>query len=117
MTVVNPADSNRRLVIGGENVSGLVRELVAGRKNGDAGAVAGGCAAVAAEHDCLELAIGRDGLNQIVVAAGAREKEVDEKSEAANRQDQDGTENEKRPLLGWFFEVFIHGRCEESPNS
>jgi len=117
MTVVNPADGEGRLVVGGENVSGLVGELVARRKNGDAGAVAGGGTAVAAEHDGLELAIGGDGLDQIVVAAevvSAREKEVDEKSAATNRQQQDAADNEMDSFPGGLhgsWKQDAHGAC------
>ena len=103
--VVEPANDNHRLATLGENVACLVREFAGHRQNGDVSAVSSGSAAVSAECDSLELAVGRNGLSQVVVGAkviNAREEEIDEKSKAANRHQQDGAENEKHSLLGWL---------------
>ena len=96
MTVINPMDGNPGLAVGDEDVSGRVGEVVARRKNGDAGAVAGSCAAVAAEGDRLEFAIGGDGHSHIVVDAAvinAGETQVYEKCTTANCEQQEAAYN------------------------
>jgi hypothetical protein len=117
MSVVSPADDNDGLVRDHEDVAAVFGKSAGGWKDRDVRAVACGSATTTPELNCLEGAVGRDNLLDVVITAKVWKHEP--KDAAADGDEHNATaENRSEAMperLCWL--GFIHGRGEESPNS
>lgn len=116
MSVVSPADENDGLVSDHEDVAAVVGKPAGGWKDRDVRAVACSSATTAPKLNCLEGAVGRDNLSDVIIAARVLKHEP--KDAGADGDKHNATaenKGEAMPERLWWLS-FIHGRREESPN-